>query len=156
MLNRPVYIDLEGADLTGKTTLLKTTFRKGDYSKILCFHDRGILTHYVYNMNFGRYPEDLDLWHHELIEFAKYNGIIILAAQDLRTLEDRFKQRGGDDLFRLGEIFEINEQYKLVYCSLLYIFPTVKLIYIENKTPKQIYEEAEKLYYDILEKVTCR
>lgn len=144
MLNRPVYIDLEGADLTGKSTLLKDTFRKGDYSKIMCFHDRGILTHYIYNMVFKRYGEDLPLWWNELQDFIKYNGIIILVGSEVE-LVNRYHKR-SDDLFKLPNIVKMNEAYKRLYRDFLSSFFTVKMIEIDGKTPDQIYREAEKLY----------
>lgn len=144
MLKRPIYIDLEGGDLTGKTTLLKTTFKESDYSKIMCFHDRGILTHYLYNKLFDRYPEDNLKWLFELDRFVENNGIIILVGS-VEELTDRFRFR-NDDLFKLANILEINQAYKAIYRDYLYLFPTVKLIEIDGKTPLQIYNEAELFY----------
>jgi len=144
MLNRPVYIDLEGADLTGKSTLLKDTFRKGDYSKIMCFHDRGILTHYIYNQTFERYGEDLSLWWNELTGFIKHNGIIVLVGSEAE-LVNRYQKR-SDDLFKLSNIVKMNEAYKKLCRDFLSSFFTVKVIEIDGKTPDQIYREAEKLY----------
>lgn len=145
MLNRPIYIDLEGADLTGKSTLLKMTFKEGDFSKIMCFHDRGILTHYVYNVAFNRFPEDHVMWVGELIKFVKHNGIIILiGGRD--ELTKRFKER-SDDCFKLESILRINEEYASIYQEVLYKYPTVKCIVVNEKTPIEVYREAEKHYY---------
>jgi thymidylate kinase len=146
MLNRRIYIDLEGADLTGKSTLLKTTFKEGDYSKIMCFHDRGIMTHYVYNKCFNRYPEDLDMWFNGIIEFLKYGkgGIIILTASE-NTLRHRFLQR-NDDFFKLDKILAVNDEYIELYFKLSHAYDTLKLISTDNKTPKEIYKEATALY----------
>jgi len=144
MLKRPIYIDLEGADLTGKSTLLKTTFKESEYSKIMCFHDRGILTQVVYNVTFGRYKEDHYLWMRELIKFIESNGIIILVGSP-EELSKRFHKR-SDDCFKLDAILQINEEYASFYLTVLKNFPTVKCINIDGKTPMQIYQEAEKLY----------
>jgi len=144
MLKQPIYIDLEGADLTGKSTLLKTTFKVSDYSKILCFHDRGILTHYLYNRVFERFPENRKLWNQELYDFVQDNGIIILAANK-ETLINRYQTR-SDDLFKLDNIMKMNEAYVDIYTAWLHSFDTVKLINVDNKNPMQIYKEAEELY----------
>lgn len=148
MLVKPLYIDLEGADLTGKSTLLKTTFKHSEYSKILCFHDRGILTHYLYNATFGRYNDDLILWLNELIEFVKKNGIVILHASD-ELVTERFKQR-SDDLFKLDNILRINRAYKDIYFDVLKPYKTVEYIEVDGKTPEQILSEASALYYYML------
>jgi len=148
MLNRPVYIDLEGADLTGKPTLLKTTFRESEYSKIMCFHDRGILTHYLYNKTFDRYEDNELMWYNELYNFVQSNGIIILVGSE-GELRKRFFDR-SDDIFKINKILDINREYLNIYNNYLYVFPTVKLIKIDGKTPFKIYEEAEKLYLYML------
>ena len=150
MLNRPIYIDLEGSDLTGKSTLLKTTFKESEYSKIMCFHDRGILTHYLYNKLFNRYPEDNLKWLFELDSFVENNGIIILVGSDAELI-NRYQLR-SDDLFKLSNILEVNGAYKAIYRDYLYTFPTVRLIEIDGKTPQKVYEEAEKLYRYMLER----
>jgi thymidylate kinase len=150
MLSDPVYIDLEGADLTGKSTLLKSTFHEGEYSKIMCFHDRGILTHFVYNKEFKRYIEDLTMWMGELVKFVKKNGIIILVASE-EELTRRHSLR-SDDCFKLGQILQINEAYVTIYGKFLCDFENVRLIYVDKKTPFEIYEEAKSLYQEILEK----
>jgi thymidylate kinase len=144
MLKRPIYIDLEGADLTGKSTLLKTTFKQGDFSKILCFHDRGILTHFLYNMIFERYDEDASLWRNELYNFIENNGIIILVGSDAE-LVNRYQLR-SDDIFKLSHILKVNKAYKKFYRDFLSTFHTVKLIEIDGKTPQQIYNDAESFY----------
>ena len=148
MLNRPVYIDLEGADLTGKSTLLKTTFKESEYSKIMCFHDRGVLTHYLYNVTFDRYPDNDSLWYNELCDFVQSNGIVILHGSD-EELRKRFFNR-SDDIFKIHKILNINDAYLQLYNNCLHAFPTVKLINVDNKTPLQVYEEAEKLYLYML------
>jgi thymidylate kinase len=153
MLNRPIYIDLEGADLTGKSTLLKTTFKESEYSKIMCFHDRGILTHYLYNRLFNRYPEDNLKWLFELDKFVENNGIIILVGS-AAELANRYRLR-NDDLFRLANILKINDEYRSIYKNYLYAFSTVELIEIDGKTPLQIYKEAEKLYLYMLGRGTA-
>ena len=152
MLKRPIYIDLEGADLTGKTTLLKTTFREGDYSKILCFHDRGIMTHYVYNKCFRRFTEDLDMWFNEFIHFLEAgNGVVILTANE-NTIRKRFFDR-NDDLFKLDRILAVNKEYVKLYFELknthdtaLLIKSTVCLISTDDKTPEEVYKEASSFY----------
>lgn len=148
MLRRPIYIDLEGSDLTGKSTLLKTTFREGEYSKIMCFHDRGILTHYLYNKVFERYMDSHLMWHNELYNFVQNNGIIILVGS-ATELVDRYQIR-SDDIFKLNSVLRMNEEYRAIYRDFLYVFPTVKLIEIGDKTPLEIYQEAEKLYLYML------
>jgi thymidylate kinase len=144
MLRQPTYIDLEGADLTGKSTLLKTTFKVSDYSKILCFHDRGILTHYLYNKVFERFPENKKLWNEELYKFVQDNGIIILTASK-ETLINRYQSR-SDDLFKLENIIKMNDAYVEIYIDWLSSFDTVKMIDVGNKNPMQVYKEAEELY----------
>jgi len=142
---RPIYIDLEGADLTGKSTLLMTTFKEGDYSKLMCFHDRGIMTHYVYNKCFNRFPEDLDMWFDQLIKFLEAgNGIIILTA-GVSTIGERFGER-SDDLFKLDRILAVNEEYIKLYFELSPTYDTVRLISTDDKTPKEIYKEASSFY----------
>jgi len=148
MLRRPIYIDLEGGDLTGKSTLLKTTFKESEYSKIMCFHDRGILTHYLYNEIFNRYEDDNLMWHNELYDFVQNNGIIILVGSTTE-LVNRYQIR-SDDLFKLNNVLRMNEAYREIYRDSLYAFETVKLIEIDGKTPLQVYEEAEKLYLYML------
>ena len=150
MLRRPIYIDLEGGDLTGKSTLLKTTFKESEYSKIMCFHDRGILTHHVYNTLFDRYQDNHLMWHNELYKFVQNNGIIILVGS-VTELVNRYQLR-SDDLFKLSNILEVNEAYRRIYRDFLYVFKTVKLIEIDGKTPLQVYEDAEKLYLYMLER----
>lgn len=144
MLRQPVYIDLEGADLTGKSTLLKTTFKESDYSKIMCFHDRGILTHYLYNKVFNRFQENSGIWSSQLYDFIQNNGIIILTA-NIDELEKRFKER-SDDLFKLENIIKMNDAYTDIYHHWLSSFDTVRRIHVDNKTPLQVYEEAKDLY----------
>lgn len=145
MMIRPIYIDLEGADLTGKSTLLMTTFKEGDYSKLMCFHDRGIMTHYVYNKCFNRFPEDLDMWFDQLIKFLEAgNGIIILTA-GVSTIGERFGER-SDDLFKLDRILAVNEEYIKLYFELSPTYDTVRLISTDDKTPKEIYKEASSFY----------
>jgi len=148
MLRRPIYIDLEGGDLTGKSTLLKTTFKESEYSKIMCFHDRGILTHCLYNEIFNRYEDDNLMWHNELYDFVQNNGIIILVGSTTE-LVNRYQIR-SDDLFKLNNVLRMNEAYREIYRDSLYAFETVKLIEIDGKTPLQVYEEAEKLYLYML------
>lgn len=148
MLEKPVYIDLEGADLTGKSTLLKTTFKHSDYSKILCFHDRGILTHYLYNATFKRYLDDLIIWLNELNNFVQSNGIVILHASD-DLIKTRFGER-SDDLFKLDNILKINKAYKEVYFDVLRPNKTVRFIEVDGKSPEQIMTEASDLYYYML------
>lgn len=144
----PIYIDLEGADLTGKSTLLKTTFKESDYSKIMCFHDRGILTHCLYNKIFDRFPENRKLWANELYDFVENNGIIILIASK-EELINRYHNR-NDDIFKLENIIKMNDAYIKIYMDVLESFDTVKLISVDKKTPLQVYEEAIELYEHML------
>lgn len=150
MLKRPVYIDLEGSDLTGKSTLLHMTFHESDYSKEMCFHDRGILTQYLYNSYLGRYEEDNELWALELYNFVSKNGIIILVANG-DTLEQRFNGR-GDEEFKLDAIRKINEEYCAFYDNILYAYPTVKRIFVDGKTPKEVFDEAKPFYEYMLKR----
>lgn len=149
MLNKATYIDLEGADLTGKSTLLKTTFKNSEYSKIMCFHDRGILTHYLYNTTFNRYKEDELIWYNELFDFIHSNGIIILHASEAE-LRKRFFSR-SDDIFKINKILDVNKRYLEIYNNYLCLFPTIKIIEVDNKTPIEVYEEAKKLYIYMLD-----
>lgn len=156
MLIRSVYLDLEGADLTGKSTLLKTTFKSSDYSKIMCFHDRGVLTHFVYNDLYKRYPEDYELWYNAVTDFCRHHGIVLLVADDNNILRHRYDNLRQDDIYKREEIVKVNTHYKLVYSSFLKFFVNVKQIIIDNKTPIEIFEEACEHYEFILKKVTQR
>lgn len=150
MLNRPVYIDLEGADLTGKSTLLKTTFKHTEYSKIICFHDRGVLTHFAYNSHYKRYPEDQLLWLEELDDFASKNGIILLVADDNDVLRNRYDKLRQDDIYGREQVVKINTYYKYLYADYLHLFSGVKQIIIDGKSSMEILEEAKELYEKIL------
>lgn len=153
MLIDPVYIDIEGADLTGKSTLLKTTFHESEYSKIMCFHDRGVLTHFIYNKEFGRYKEDLIMWLQEVVKFIQKNGIILLVASE-EELKRRHALR-SDDCFKLDAILKINEAYIKFYGKFLCDYENVRLICVgDGKTPLEVYNEAKILYEKMLRKVT--
>jgi thymidylate kinase len=152
MLKRPVYIDLEGADLTGKSTLLKMTFKASDYSKILCFHDRGILTHCVYNELYNRFTEDKALWYEQLILFCRDNAIVLLVADDNNILRNRYNNLRQDDIYKREEIVKVNIHYQKVYTKILRYYENVRQIIIDNKTPYEIFEEASEHYELMLRK----
>jgi hypothetical protein len=116
----------------------------------MCFHDRGILTQYLYNTLFGRYEEDNEIWATELYRFIQNNGILILVANS-KTLEKRFSDR-SDDIFKFDSIRRINDEYNAFYENLLYAYPTVARIFIEDKTPKEIFEEAKPFYEYMLKR----
>ena len=149
-----MYIDLEGADLTGKSTLLKTTFHSSDYSKIMCFHDRGILTHYVYNTLYKRYLEDILMWKDQLLRFAQNSGIILLVANDNNILRERYDNLRKDDIYKREEIVKINTHYQQIYMETLQYFENIKQIIIDNKSPLEIFEEASEHYEFMLRKAT--
>ena len=153
MLKRPVYIDLEGGDLVGKSTLLKATFKMSDYSKIMCFHDRGVLTHFVYNDLYKRFPEDSQMWLDQLLSFCRDHAIILLVADDNNILRKRFAER-SDEIYKREEIVKINIHYKQVYIKNLQYFENVKQIIIDNKTPVEIFKEASEHYEFMLRKAS--
>ena len=153
MLKRPVYIDLEGGDLVGKSTLLKATFKMSDYSKIMCFHDRGVLTHFVYNDLYKRFPEDSQMWLDQLLAFCRDHAIILLVADDNNILRKRFAER-SDEIYKREEIVKINIHYKQVYIKNLQYCENVKQIIIDNKTPVEIFKEASEHYEFMLRKAS--
>lgn len=153
MLKRPVYIDLEGGDLVGKSTLLKATFKMSDYSKIMCFHDRGVLTHFVYNDLYKRFPEDSQMWLDQLLSFCRDHAIILLVADDNNILRKRFAER-SDEIYKREEIVKINIHYKQVYIKNLQYCENVKQIIIDNKTPVEIFKEASEHYEFMLRKAS--
>jgi thymidylate kinase len=113
----------------------------------MCFHDRGILTHCLYNKVFNRFPENRKLWANELYDFVENNGIIILTASK-EELINRYHQR-SDDIFKLENVLKMNDAYVDAYIEFLGSFDTVRLISVDNKTPLQVYEEAAMLYEEM-------
>lgn len=135
-------IIVEGNDLVGKTSFQKAMFRMPDcpVSKRLFTGDRGILTHYLYNQYFSRYPELESCYINDLIDHISSNGTIILTLNNA-SLSKRFKER-GDDLYDIDTIFGMNSLYNANAEGLKNI-PFVKVIEADDKSIAQTIAEAE-------------
>lgn len=134
-------IVLEGNDLTGKTSFQKAMFRMPDcpVSKMLFTGDRGILTHYLYNQYFSRYPELESCYVNDLVDHLSNNGMVILTLNNA-SLSKRFKER-GDDLYDIDTIFGMNSLYNANAEGLKNI-PFVKVIEADDKSIAQTIAEA--------------
>lgn len=134
-------IIVEGNDLVGKTSFQKAMFRMPDcpVSKMLFTGDRGILTHYLYNQYFSRYPELESCYINDLVDHLSNNGTIILTL-DNDSLSKRFKER-GDDLYDIDTIFGMNSLYNANAEGLKNI-PFVKVIEADGKSIAQTIAEA--------------
>lgn len=90
------------------------------------------------------------MWLEEVVKFVRKNGIILLVAGDIE-LKKRHSLR-SDDCFKLDAILKINEAYITFYDKFLCDFENVKKIYVDNKTPYEIYDEARILYEKMFRK----
>jgi thymidylate kinase len=140
-------IIVEGCDLAGKSTLIRSFHKKTKFKYNV--HDRSFLSMVVYARQFDRKDDEARHRAALMEELCDLNNLMVVLIPPLQTILDRFKERGDDiqtldSLVRLHQLF-LDESQKLES------YPNV--LVLKNELPLE--ELTRVMIEDVKEHESC-